>query len=161
MVNKSRIYGEIWNFFRYSSNLIKSDEELSKKLKFLVNLERKLQEKSTESKIKKSKSEFESVFVEKLSEIYVENRLQRERKPIYFVKFCKKLKINVIRRKIRVKTHNLTRNDPIHCRIKAFHFAFQKIKIQCPRGKLSSFSQQNLTFTHSLDSRMSLENEES
>ena len=50
---------------------------------------------------------------------------------IYYSKF----KYNVIERKIREKTYNLTQNcdqdDPIHLLIKAFHSTFQKMKIRC------------------------------
>ena len=47
--------------------------------------------------------------------------------------YSSKLKSNAIRRNIMKKTQNLTQNHtpntPIHRRIKAFHFVFQKTKI--------------------------------
>ena len=99
-----------------------------------------------------------------LSLIFQEREIDREERKknkkfykirvIYYLKW----KFNFIGRKIQEKTHNLTqnhaRNNPIRWRIKTFHFAFWKTKIRCSRGKIFWFSQQNLTFKHSLDAGM-------
>ena len=77
---------------------------------------------------------------------------------------CSKLKYNITRRKIMKKTCNVAQNraqnDPIHCRIKAFHSAFWKTKIQSSSSKFFMFSQWNLDFKYSLDAEMTLEEEE-
>ena len=51
-------------------------------------------------------------------------------------------------------------NDPIDCRIKGFSFCDFKDSYRHSRGKFSLFFWQNLTFNHSLDTKMSLEEEE-
>ena len=103
-----------------------------------------------------------------MSEIKVEKSIMKIEKTLKFYQigliYCSKLKSNATWRKIREKTCNLTqncaRNDPIHHWIKAFHFAFQKTKIQSLSSEFSLFSQQNLDFKHSSDAEMSLEEEE-
>ena len=81
---------------------------------------------------------FGSVFEEKLrNKIKVEKLIAKKEKTLKVLKiqliYCLKLKYNATRRKIKKKPYNLTQNcaqnDPIHIRIKTFHYTFQKIKI--------------------------------
>ena len=51
MENKGLIHREIGNFFRCSSNSIKSNDELRSELETLVNFKRRLQDKYMQSKI--------------------------------------------------------------------------------------------------------------
>ena len=51
MLNKGQIHKEIGEFLRYSSNSIILDENLSEKLVTLENLEIRLQDEFTKSKI--------------------------------------------------------------------------------------------------------------
>ena len=64
-----------------------------------------------------------------------------------------------------MKTHNLTqdndRNDLIDCRIKGFSLWYFEDDRQHSRGEFPLFFQRNLIFNHSLESEMSLEEEES
>ena len=76
-----------------------------------------------------------------------------------------KLQSNDTGQKIRRKTHNLTpesaRHDPIDHRIIGFSFHDFKDDRWHSRGEFSLFFRQNLTFNHSLNAKMSLEEEES
>ena len=98
-------------------------------------------------------------------EIYIENlNVKREKikikSKIRLISYSK-LKSNVIRRYIRRKTQFLTHDsaqiDPINCQIKGFSFHQFEDNCQHSRSNFSLFSQQNVTFKHSLDVEMSLE----
>ena len=73
------------------------------------------------------------------------------------------MKYDVIEREIRRKTQILTqystRNDPIDRWIKGS--SFPEDEFRQVRSDLSLFSSQNLTFKHSLDAEIDLEEEES
>ena len=72
-----------------------------------------------------------------------------------------KLKFNDPGRKIRRKTHNLTRdsdrNDPIDRWIKCFSFRDFEGDHRRSRGKFSILFRQNLTFNHFVNAEMSLQ----
>ena len=76
-----------------------------------------------------------------------------------------KLQSNDAGQNIRRKTHNLTqdsaRNDPIDRQIKGFSICNFEDDCHHSRGELSLFFQRNLSFNHSLDTEMSLEEEKS
>ena len=76
-----------------------------------------------------------------------------------------KLKSNDTQKKIKRKKHSLTQNyaqnDPTNLQIKGFSFCNFKDEFWNLRGEISLVFQRNLTFNHSLDVEMSLEEEES
>ena len=78
--------------------------------------------------------------------------------------YASKLKSNVTRQKITKKTNNLTQNDawndPINHQIKDFYSIFRKTKIQSSSNKFFLLSRWNLDFKHSVNVKMSLEEEE-
>ena len=61
MVNKGRIHKELGKFFMISSNLIKSEDDMVIEIGQLIFYERRIEDKSTESKI----TEVDFDFVEK------------------------------------------------------------------------------------------------
>ena len=79
--------------------------------------------------------------------------------------YYSKLKYDVIGRKIRRKTLILiqdnTQNDQIDCQIKGFSFCIFEDDRQRSRSNISLFSPRNLTFKHSLDAEIDLEDKES
>ena len=70
----------------------------------------------------------------------------------------------MLKEDIRMTTHNLTqsraRNDPINCRIQGFSFHDFENKVRRSRYDFFPFSQPILDFKHSLDEKMSLEDQE-
>ena len=81
MVNEGLIHREISQFFMYSSNLIKSDNQLMIEIGKMVNYERGLQIDSTESRI----IEFGLDFAEKLK--FEVERKFRDQKSRFYLKF--------------------------------------------------------------------------
>ena len=79
--------------------------------------------------------------------------------------YASKIKSNALERNIRKKTHNLTehcaRNYSTYRLIKAFHFAFRKLKVRSLSENFFLFPRQNLDFKHSLGKKMSIKEEES
>ena len=59
------------------------------------------------------------------------------------------------------KGTTITRNDPIDRQIKGFSFCNLEDDRQHPRSDFSLFSPRNLTFKHSLDAEIGLEDKES
>ena len=84
-----------------------------------------------------------------------EQKIEIEINSIYDLK----LKFNVTGREIRRKTQDSTQIDPIAFRIKGFLFRKFEDDRQYSRSDFSMFSQRNLTFKHSLDAKIDLEDE--
>ena len=111
----------------------------------MIDLERELKEKSTESKI----TRFGSGFVEKsMSELERNFRTRRVRNPKLKTKLTKSTilnyKFNDIKLKIRRTTHDLTRdsdqNIPINHRIQGFSLCNFEDDLLCSRGEVSLFN---------------------
>ena len=117
----------------------------------MIDLQRELEDKSTESKI----NEFDFDFREKLK-IEYKGFFQKLNHKITKIKikiklnYNPKLQIDDIRQKIRGKTCNLTResdqNDPINHRIQGFSFRDIENDCGCSRGEFSVIDRRNLTF---------------
>ena len=133
MMNMDRIHRDLGEILRYSSNMIKSNEELSWKIGILIFLERRLQEKFRKSKI----AWFGFIFIKKSrNEIKVEKLIAKRQKTLknHIIRliYCLKLKSKTTRRKTMEKTHNLTQNhtqnDPIWLPYQGFSFHILKNK---------------------------------